>query len=148
MGVEYLQRFNVGGNHGDDRTLLLALQLCGAERAQCAENLIAQHCQQPECNVVVAVLLKKTQNTAQNAAADGKGNDCAIGQGDALTQGFGNADRTAQSYAHGAEKANGAVYDCQKHNVGKAAQKQNKVRHNYGAASAKLGILFHFSTSA
>lgn len=136
------------GNDAVNRALLLALQLCRAERAQCAENFIAQHCQQPECNVVVAVLLKKAQNTAQNAAADGKGNDCAIGQGDALTQGFGNADRTAQRYAHGAQKANGAVYDCQKHNVGKAAQKQNKVRHNCGAASAKLGILFHFSTSA
>lgn len=88
MGVEYLQRFNVGGDHGDDRALLLALQLGRAERAQCAEDFIAQHRQQPECNVVVAVLLKKAQNTAQNAAADGKGNDCAIGQGDALTQGF------------------------------------------------------------
>ena len=121
MGVEYLQRFNVGGNHGDDRALLLALQLCGAKRAQCAENLIAQHRQQPECNVVVAVLLKKTQNTAQNAAADGKRNDRAVGKSDALAQGFGNADRTAQRYAHGAEKANGAVYDCQNHNIGKAA---------------------------
>ena len=38
---------------------LLALQLCRAESAQCAEDFIAQHRQQPECNVVVAVLLKK-----------------------------------------------------------------------------------------
>ena len=111
MGVEYLQRFNVGGDHGDDRTLLLALQLGRAKHAQCAEDFIAQHGQQSECNVVVTVLLKKAQNTAQNAAADGKRNDRAVGKSDALAQSFGNADRTAQRNAHGTEKADRAVYD-------------------------------------
>ena len=148
VGIEHLQRFNVRGDHGDDGALLLAFQLGRAECAQRAENLVPQHRQQPKRNVVVAVLLKKAQDTAQNAAADGKGDDGTVGQGDTFAQRFGNAHRAEQRYAHGTEKAERAVDDCQDHNVGKAAQKQKQVRHDHGAASAQLRILFHFSTSA
>ena len=57
MRVEHFQRFDIRSGHGDDAALLLAFELCGAKHAERPENFVAQHRQQFEGDIVVAVLL-------------------------------------------------------------------------------------------
>ena len=68
---------DVGRDHGDDAALLLAFELGGAQYAERAENFIAQHRQQFESNIVVAVLFQIPQTAAHDAAAHGNADDRA-----------------------------------------------------------------------
>ena len=57
MRVENFKRFDIGSDHGDDASFLLAFQFCGAKHAKRAEDFISERRKQSERNVVIAVLL-------------------------------------------------------------------------------------------
>ena len=136
MGVEYLQRFDVRRDHGEKAALLPAFQLGGAKRPELGKNSVPKHCQQPEGDIVVAVLLQIPQSSAQDAAAHAEGRDGAVGQGDALAQRFCDTNSTEKGYAHGAQEAEAPVQYRQQHDGGKpAAQELHQLRRDLHAAS-------------
>ena len=96
VGIEHLQRFNVRGDHRNNGALLPGFQLGRAETAQRREDLVAQHRQQTEGNVVVAVLLGKPEQAAQHAATDGQRDERAVGKGDFLAERLGDGFLHAQ----------------------------------------------------
>ena len=122
MRVEHFERFDVGSDHGDNTALLLTFELCRTEHAERAENFIAQHRQQFECDVVVAVLFQIPKSAANDAAADGKPDDPAPREGN-----FGAQAEDAQSlchtrcaeyrHAHRRDKPDRAVYYGEDHNI-------------------------------
>ena len=141
MGVEHLQRFDVRCDHGEKAALLAAFQLGRAKHPELGKDFIPKHRQQPESNIVVAVLLQIPQSSAQDAAAYAEARDGAVGQGDALAQRFCDTNSTEKGYTHGAQEAKASVQYRQQHNGGKpAAQELHQLRRNSRAASA--GKLF------
>ena len=97
--------------------------------------------QQPEGDIVVAILLQIPQSPAQDAAAYAEGRNGAVGQGNVLSQRLCDANRAEKGYAHGAQKAEAPVQYRQQHNGGKpAAQELHQLRRDLHAASA--GKLF------
>ena len=77
MRVEHFQRFDIRSDHGDDAALLLAFELGGAEHAERAEDLVTQHRQQFEGDIVIAILFEITQTAAHYAAAYGNADNSA-----------------------------------------------------------------------
>ena len=141
MGIKYLQRFDVRCDHGEKAALLPAFQLGGTKRPELGKDFVPKHRQQPEGDVVVAILLQIPQSPTQNAAAHAEARDGAVGQGDALTQRLCDAHRAEKRHAHGAQEAKAPVQYRQQHNGGKpAAQELHQLRRDLHAASA--GKLF------
>ena len=137
MGIKYLQRFDVRRDHGEKAALLPAFQLGGAKSPELGKDFVPKHRQQPEGDIVVAVLLQIPQSPAQNAAAYAEGRNGAVGQGDALAESLCNAHRAEKGYAHGAQEAKASVQHRQQHNGGKpAAQELHQLRRDLHAASA------------
>ena len=64
VGVEHLQKLNIRGDHIDQVTFVLALQLGRAQTAECTEHLVTDQCQQFEGNKMVAGLLRITEKAA------------------------------------------------------------------------------------
>ena len=79
MGVEHLQRFDVRRDHGEKAALLPAFQLGGAKGPELGKDFVPKHRQQPEGDIVVAVLLQIPQSSAQDAAAHAEGRNGAVG---------------------------------------------------------------------
>ena len=147
MGVEHLQRFDVRRDHGEKAALLPAFQLGGAKHPELGKDFIPKHRQQPEGDIVVAVLLQIPQSPAQDAAAHAEGRNGAVGQGDALAESLCNAYRAEKGHAHGAQEAKASVQYRQQHNGGKpAAQELHQLRRNSRAASAGK-LFFHACAS-
>ena len=65
VGIEHLQRFDIGGDERDQVTAVTAFQLCRGQTAQGTEHLIADQGQQLEGDIVIGRLLCVTQNAAQ-----------------------------------------------------------------------------------
>src|SRR5699024_79731 len=105
MRVEHLQGFNVRGDHSDDRALFLAFKLCRAQTAECAEDLVTKHRKELECDIVIGILLKVTEQTAQNATTDGESDDQSVRERHALSKSLGNTERTEHGNAHCRHKA-------------------------------------------
>ena len=61
MGVEYLQKLDVGGDHINEVAFVPAFQLGGAKAAQSAKYLITDQRQQFEGDEVVTCLLSVTE---------------------------------------------------------------------------------------
>ena len=147
MGVEHLQRFDVRRDHGEKAALLAAFQLGGAKRPELGKDFIPKHRQQPEGDIVVAVLLQIPQPPAQDTAAHAEARDGAVGQGDALAESLCNAHRAEKGHAHGAQEAKASVQYRQQHNGGKpAAQELHQLRRDLHAASAGK-LFFHACAS-
>ena len=147
MGVEHLQRFDVRRDHGEKAALLAAFQLGGAKPPELGKDFVPKHRQQPEGDIVVAVLLQIPQSPAQNAAAHAEARDGAVGQGDALAQRFCDTNSTEKGYTHGAQEAKASVQYRQQHNGGKpAAQELHQLRRDLHAASAGK-LFFHACAS-
>ena len=137
MGIKYLQRFDVRRDHGEKAALLPAFQLGGAKSPELGKDFVPKHRQQPEGDIVVAVLLQIPQSPAQDAAAHAEGRNGTVGQGDALAQRLCDARRTEKGHAHGAQEAEAPVQYRQQHDGGKsAAQELHQLRRNSRAASA------------
>ena len=137
MGIEYLQRFDVRCDHGEEAALLPVFQLGRAKGPELGEDFVPKHRQQPEGDIMVAVLLQIPQSPAQDAAAHAEGRNGAVGQGNALAQCLCDAHRAEKGYAHGAQEAEAPVQYRQQHNGGKpAAQELHQLRRNSHAASA------------
>ncbi len=79
VGIEHLQRFDVGGDQGDQVTAVTALQLCRGQAAQRAEHLIPDEGQQLEGDIVVGGLLCVAQNAAQQGKDQNAGKGRAHG---------------------------------------------------------------------
>ena len=62
--VEDLEQLNVRRDDGDEVTAVAALELRGAETAQCAEDLVADQRKQLEGDEVVAGLLGVAEDAA------------------------------------------------------------------------------------
>ena len=147
MGVEHLQRFDVRRDHGEKAALLPAFQLGGAKHPELGKDFVSKHRQQPEGDIVVAVLLQIPQSSAQDAAAHTEGRNGAVGQGDALAQGLRDTHRAEKGHAHSAQKAEASIQHRQQHDGGKpAAQELHQLRRNlYAASEGKL--FFHACAS-
>ena len=113
MCVENLKRFDVRGYHCNYASLLLALEFCGAENAQLAEDFIPQHRQKTESYVVVGILLEITQNSAKHAAAYRKSDYPSVRQRYLFSECFCYACRTENRHPHCGDKAETAVQHCQ-----------------------------------
>ena len=146
MRVEYFKRFYIRGYHGDYTALFLALEFCGAQSAQRAENFIPESCQNFESDKMVAVLLRIPQYSAHNAAAHRNTDKRVIGDCHALAQQFRHRHRARHGNAHGADIAQKSVYYGKRHDIGQTAQHHDKSRH-YPAAAAAEFFLFHISPS-
>ena len=147
MGVEHLQRFDVRCDHGEKAALLPTFQLGGAKRPELGKDFVPKHRQQPEGDIVVAVLLQIPQSSAQDAAAHAEGRNGAIGQGNALAQDLCNTNSAEKGYAHGAQETKTSVQHRQQHDGGKpAAQELHQLRRNLHAASAGR-LFFHVCAS-
>ena len=141
MGIEHLQRFDVRCDHGEKAALLAAFQLGGAKRPELGKDFVPKHRQQPEGNIVVAVLLQIPQSPAQDAAAHAEARDGAVGQCDTLSQRLCDTNSTEKGYAHGTQEAKAPVQYRQQHDGRKpATQELHQHRRNLHAASA--GKLF------
>ena len=147
MGVEHLQRFDVRRDHGEKAALLPAFQLGGAKRPELGKDFVPKHRQQPEGDIVVAVLLQIPQSPAQDTAAHAEARDGAVGQRDTLAQRLCDAHRAEKGYAHGAQEAEASVQHRQQHDGGKpAAQELHQLRRDLHAASAGK-LFFHACAS-
>ena len=141
MGVEHLQRFDVRRDHGEKAALLAAFQLGGAKCPELGEDFVPKHSQQPEGDIVVAVLLQIPQPPAQDAAAHAEARNGTVGQWDTLAQRFCDTNSTEKGYAHGAQEAKAPVQYRQQHDGRKpATQELHQLRRDSHAASA--GKLF------
>ena len=65
VGVEDLQRLNVGGDEGDQVAPIPPFQLGGGQAAEGTEHLVANQGQQLEGDIVVGSLLRVPENAAQ-----------------------------------------------------------------------------------
>ena len=145
--IEHLQRFNVRGDHRNNGALLPGFQLGRAETAQRREDLVAQHRQQTEGNVVVAVLLGKPEQAAQHAATDGQRDERAVGKGDFLAERLGDGRSARERHAHGAQKARRAVNYGEQHNVHERTEQNDELRHDLRTAAARFRCRIHSSSS-
>ena len=148
MGIKYLQRFNIRGNHGNNRAFLLALQFRRTQFTKRTEDFITKHRKETERYIVIAVLLKIAERTTENAAANRQADNQSIRQRNGFAKCFCNADCSKQSYTHSTEETYRAIDNGKYHYVRKTTQEKNELCHDNGTASAKFCILFHFSTSA
>ena len=147
MGVEYLQRFDVRCDHGEKAALLPAFQFGGTKGPELGKNSVPKHRQQPEGDIVVAILLQIPQSPAQDAAAYAEGRNGAVGQGNVLSQRLCDANRAEKGHAHGAQEAEASVQYRQQHNGGKpTAQELHQLRRDLHTASAGK-LFFHACAS-
>ena len=147
MGVEHLQRFDVRRDHGEKAALLPAFQLGRAKCPELGKDFVPKHRQQPEGDIVVAVLLQIPQPPAQDTAAYAEGRNGAVGHGDALSQRLCDTNRTEKRHTHGAQEAKAPVQHRQQHDGGKpAAQELHQLRRDLHAASAGK-LFFHACAS-
>ena len=79
VGIEHLQRLDVGRDERDQVAAVTAFQLCRGQTAQGTEHLIADQGQQLEGDIVVGCLLCVTQNAAQQGKHQNTCKGCAHG---------------------------------------------------------------------
>ena len=94
MGVEHLQRLDVGRDEGDEVAAVTALQLCRGQAAQSTKDLIPDEGQQLEGDIVVGRLL----GIAQHAAQQGKHQNAGKGRAHGAHR-AGKAQRTQDAKA-------------------------------------------------
>ena len=110
MGIEHLQRFDIGGDERDQVTAVTAFQLCRGQTAQGAEHLVADQGQQLEGDIVVGCLLCIAQNTAQQ----GKHQNACKGRAHGFER-TGKTQRTQDAKAAKDRNEGGAEMACHTH---------------------------------
>ena len=148
VGVEHFQRFDVGGDQGDQVTPVAAFQLCGGQAAQCAEHLIPDERQQPEGDIVVGRLLRIAQHAAQQGKHQNAPKGRAHGGQRALQPGSGQDGKAAENGDEGsAEMPRHAHDDGCRHDGQHGLYQYDQPSHN-GKGAAMIALVHAQASSS
>ena len=137
VGVEHLQRLDVGRDERDQVAAVTAFQLCRGQTAQGTEHLIADQGQQLEGDIVVGCLLCVTQNAAQQRKHQNAGKGRAHGPHRACKpQRTQDAKAAEDRNEGGAEVACHPHHDRCQHNGQHGLYQYDQPSHNGKGAAA------------
>ena len=138
VGVEHLQRLDVGRDEGDEVAAVTALQLCRGQAAQGTKNLIPDEGQQLEGDIVVGRLL----GIAQHAAQQGKHQNAGKGRAHGAHR-AGKAQRTQDAKAAEDGDEGGAEVARHTHDDGRQHDGQHGLdQHDEPAHNGKGAAMF------
>ena len=147
VGVEHLQRLDVGGDQGDQVAPVAAFQLCGGQAAQRAEHLIPDERQQPEGDIVVGRLLR----IAQHAAQQGKHQNAPEGRAHrgqrALQSGSGQDGKAAENGDEGSAEVPRHAHNDGCHHDGQHGLYQHDQPRHDGGGGAVVRCFMHQASS-
>ena len=115
VGIEHLQQLNVRGDHGNQVSLILSLQLGRAQTAQGPEDLVPNQGQELEGDEMVAGLLSVAQEAPRQCKEKNGGEDPAQGHGPLRVQHVQNGVAAEHRNKRGAEVAEKPHDNGQKH---------------------------------
>ena len=142
VGIEYLQKLNVGGDDADEVALVPAFQLGGSQPPQGPEHFIPDQGQQFEGDKMVAGLLRIAQDAPgqgkhAHAGKDGTGLDAAV-----LPQQVQHRKAAENRDKRRCQVAQQTHDDCQKHIARQGPHQADKLGHD-----GKSVPLFHTAAS-
>ena len=148
VGVEHLQRLDVGRDERDQVAAVTAFQLCRGQTAQGTEHLIADQGQQLEGDIVVGCLLCVTQNAAQQRKHQNAGKGRAHGPHRACKpQRTQDAKAAEDRNEGGAEVACHPHHDRCQHNGQHGLYQYDQPSHN-GKGAAMIALVHAQASSS